>query len=168
MRRAASALCILVAVTVAPRAEDEPTTVDTLPNSVREATWCADEGPGFATRRTFAGFIIFAVQCPGNNANYVEALVVADDDAGTNARLLVFPTPYAPNPDVPYDALSNIRWLDGGVLGEIAVDPEVTDGRCRHEARWQLEGARPDPSLLFWRETADCDGEDGWVVRVAE
>jgi hypothetical protein len=168
MRRAAWAFCLVLATTGVARAEDDLTTVDVLPSSVREATWCADDGPGFATRRVFAGFVIFAVQCPGNNANYIEALVVADDEAGNNARALVFPTPDPPNPDFAYDALSNIRWLDGGVVSELVVDPEVIDGPCRHEARWRLTGTRPFPKLIFWRETEDCDGEGGWVVRVAE
>ncbi|MCB1486678.1 MAG: hypothetical protein KDJ88_04360 [Bauldia sp.] len=168
MRRAAIALGILGGAAAAAAAQDGSTVLDILPAPVREATWCAEEGPGFATRRSFAGFTVFAVQCPGNNANFIEAVVVADDEGGTNARALVFPTPDPASPDVPYDTLSNIRWLDGGVLGEVAVDPEVTDGPCRHEAQWRLEGARPDPKLIFWRETTDCDGDGGWVVRVAE
>ena len=168
MRRAAHALCLVLGATAVSRAQDGPTILDTLPAPVGEATWCADEGPGFTTRRVFAGFIIFAVQCPGNNANFIEALVVADDEDGANARALVFPTPDPPDPDFAYDALSNIRWLEGGVVGEIAVDPEEITGPCRHEARWRLAGTRPDPTLIFWRETDDCDGKGGWVVRVAE
>ena len=108
------------------------------------------------------------MRCPGNNANYKQALVVADDDEGTGARLLVFPTPAPADPDFPYDALSNIEWHEGGVISELVVDPEEIDGPCRHEARWRLDGPRPDPKLISWRETNDCSGAGGWSVLVAE
>jgi len=37
------------------------------------------------TRRAFAGGFVFAAQCPGNHANFIQALVYADDAQGTNA-----------------------------------------------------------------------------------
>ena len=132
-----------------------------------EQTWCAQDGPGFFARRPFAGFTVFTAQCPGNNQNFIQALVVADDDNGTNARLLVFPTPYPPNPDAPYDALSNVGWLDGGELTETwSGDTEQATDICRTEGRWKLVGPEPTPQLVFWRDTTDCDGNSGWVVRV--
>ena len=72
--------------------------------------------------------MIFAVQCPGNNQNSIQALVVADDETGTNARALVFPTTYPADREHLIDALSNIRWLDGGEIGELFVDPEEIEG----------------------------------------
>ena len=163
MRRAAIAALALLAAAGRAAAED---VLDTIPPPVKAATWCAEEGPGFATRRRFAGYIIFAVQCPGNNQNYMNALVVAGDEEGNGARLLTFPSAY-PGAE-PSDELSNIRWRKGGVVGEIFVDPEVTDGPCRHEARWRLTGLRPDAVLVFWRETHDCAGKGGWTVLVVE
>lgn len=147
-------------------AGDSAVLLDALPPPVAAATWCADDGPGFATRRNFAGHVIFAVECPGNNANFMQALVVADDAEGRYARSLVFPTPYPPVPNNPNDVLSNIEWLDGDIVSELFVDPEEIGGPCRHEARWRLDGAGPQPVLVFWRETKDCDGTDGWTVLV--
>lgn len=137
--------------------------LDTLPPPVAAATWCAEEGPGFATRRDFAGRVIFAVECPGNHANFMQALVVADDTEGTNARALVFPMPFPADPDNPNDVLSNIRWHEGGIVSELFIDPEEIDGPCRHEARWRLGD---EPKLIFWRETHDCEGNGGWRVLV--
>jgi hypothetical protein len=140
--------------------------LEALPAPVAAATWCAEDGPGFATRRVFAGRVIFAVECPGNHANFIQALVVADDEEGRNARALVFPTPYPSDPDNPNDALANVEWHEGGIVSELFVDPEAIDGPCRHEARWRLEGPSPQPVLIFWRETNDCDGKGGWTVLV--
>lgn len=69
-------------------------------------------------------------------------------------------------PTRPIDALSNIGWHADGIVSELFIDPEAIDGPCRHEARWRLEGPQPEPVLLFWRETDDCDGKDGWRVLV--
>ena len=104
--------------------------------------------------------MIFAVECPGNNANFMQALVVADDEEGRNARALVFPTPFPPHPDNPNDVLSNVDWHDGGIVSELFVDPEEIDGPCRHEARWRLDGTEPaaGPGLLARDEGLRRDG----------
>ncbi len=141
--------------------------LDTLPPPIAAATWCADDGPGYATRRVFAGHTFFAVQCPSNNANFVEALVVADDN-GAERPCAGLPDALPANPDNPNDALSNIVWHEGGVVSELFVDPEEIDGPCRHEARWRLAGDAVTPELVFWRETDDCSGETGWTVLVGE
>jgi hypothetical protein len=101
--------------------------LDALPPTVAAATWCAEDGPGFATRRVFAGHVIFAVACPGNHANFIQTLVAADDEEGRNPRALVFPTPFPAEPDNPNDALSNIRWHEGGVISDLFVDPEAIE-----------------------------------------
>jgi hypothetical protein len=138
--------------------------LDALPPSVAAATWCAEEGSGFATRRDFAGRIIFVVECPGNHANFMQALVAADDAAGTDARALVFPTPYPADPDNPNDVLSNVGWHEGGIVSDLFVDPEAIDGPCRHEGRWRIGDAEPE--LISWRETKDCEGRGGWTVLI--
>jgi hypothetical protein len=140
--------------------------LEALPAAVAAATWCAEDGPGFATRRVFAGHVIFAVECPGNHANFIQALVAADDAEGGNSRALVFPTPLAADPDNPNDALSNIGWHEGRIVSELFVDPEDANGPCRHEARWRLDGPGLTPVLVFWRQTNDCEGKDGWSVLV--
>ena len=141
--------------------------LDSLPPPVAAATWCAEQGPGFYRRRIFAGFIVFTVQCPGNHQNFIEALVVADDENGANARALVFPAPYDDESPEPYDVLSNIGWLEGGELSQLFIaDPEEEGEPCRYEARWRLDGDAPTAELLFWRETVDCDGAGGWNVLV--
>jgi hypothetical protein len=168
LRRLAWALCLAPLSSPVAAAEDgeTATVLDTLPPPVAAATWCAEDGPGFATRRVFAGRVIFAVACPGNNANFIQALVAADDEDGTNARALVFPTPYPADPDDPNDTIANIRWLPGNAVSGIFVDPEEIDGPCRHEARWRLEGTGPTAVLVAWRETHDCEGNSGWSVVV--
>jgi hypothetical protein len=64
--------------------------------------------------------------------------------------------------------LSNIRWYpEKREIGHIFVDredPEI----CRVEGRWRLEGSPPEPKLVFWRETKDCDGTTGWAVIVGD
>jgi hypothetical protein len=144
----------------------EATVLDALPPPVAAATGCAEDGPGFATRRVFAGRVIFAVECPGTHANFKQAQVAADDAEGRNPRALVFPTPFPAEPDNPNDTLSNVDWHEGGIISELFVDTEAIDGPCRREARWRLEGAGPQPVLVFWRETNDCEGKDGWTVLV--
>ncbi len=168
LRPPARAFCLVCVLSPAAAAGDSDAAIvlDALPAPVAAATWCAADGPGFATRRNFAGRVIFAVACPGNHANFMQALVAADDAAGSDARALVFPTPSPPDPEAPNDVLANVHWLEGGVVAELFVDPEASDGPCRHEARWRLDGPRPEPVLIFWRETRDCAGHGGWSVVV--
>ena len=172
-RRRAVAVSLILACALGATggmAEDggDAIVLDALPPPVAAATWCAEDGPGFATRRVFAGHVIFAVECPGNHANFIQALVAADDAEGRNARALVFPTPFPADPDNPNDVLSNIGWHEGGIISELFVDPEEIDGPCRHEARWRLDEPGPQPVLVFWRETKDCEGKGGWTVLVDE
>ena len=71
------------------------------------------------------------------------------------------------------DVISNIRlYPETNEIGEIFVDREVegqTDPNvCRTEGRWRLEGKPPKPRLVFWRETADCEGNTGWTLIVGK
>jgi len=166
MRHAAIAALDLLSAAGSAAGEDDEDLLATIPPPVKAVSWCAEEGPGFATRRRFAGFIVFTVECPSNNQNYVRALIVADDANGGGARLLTFPTPHPGA--VESDALSNIGWREGGEVSELFIDPEQIAGPCRHEARWRLSGPRPDAVLVFWRETHDWAGEGGWTVPVGE
>ena len=40
-------------------------------------------------------------------------------------------------------------------------------GFCRTEARWRLVGRKPEPVLVSFRKTRDCEGKRGWVTVVS-
>ena len=146
---------------------DEETPV---PAQVFALETCGADEHGMATRRPFAGGFLFAFQCPGNNENSVQTLIFAGDESGTDAHLMVFPLP-AHRGGGTQDTLSNIRrYPDTNELAEIFVDREmeqrVDPNICRTEGRWRLEENPPEPRLVFWRETADCEGKTGWKVVV--
>jgi len=133
------------------------------PRAVLEKIGCGME-PSFVTRQPFAGGQVFAAQCPGNHANYIQALVYADDAQGGNARLLLFPRPGKKSKTNPAESLSNIRWFPKArEVTELFVDPESKI--CRREARWRLD-AKAQPRLVYWRQTQDCKGKSGWRVLV--
>jgi len=79
---------------------------------------------------------------------------------------LLFPVPAKHGE--PQDTISNIRWYpDENEIGEIFVDRDIDredQSFCRSEGRWRLEGVKRKPKLVFWRETKDCEGKQGWVV----
>lgn len=116
------------------------------------------------TRRAFAGGFVFAAQCPGNHANFIQALVYADDAQGTNARRMMFPRPGRKSETNPADSLSNTRFFPKQrELTELLIQPESEI--CRTEGRWRLD-ARAQPRLINWRQTRDCKGKKDWRVLV--
>lgn len=156
-------LFLVIVSTPAMAQTDEPVSIDwkDAPKTVVEKIDCGMEPP-FVTRRAFAGGVVFAAQCPGNNANYIQALVYADDAQGANARRLMFPRPGKKNETNPADSLSNIRWYPKQRdVTELFVDPETRV--CRTEGRWRFD-AKAQPQLIFWRQTRDCEGKSGWRV----
>ena len=141
-----------------------------FPESLMALETCGAQPEAFATRRPFAGGFVFSVKCPGNNENFIEALFFATDENATNARLLHFLGPDGRRADFA-DAVSNAHWYPAtNEIGEIAVDSDPdsrpTPNVCRSEGRWRLEGNPPNPALVFWRETEDCDGKTGWKTIV--
>jgi len=141
-----------------------------VPADVLALVECGAEDEPFATRQPFAGGFVFALQCPGNNENFNQTLVFADNAQGGGARLLRFPGPGKRREGFE-DVLSNVRWYpESSEIGEIAVDSDPdsrpTPNICRSEGRWRLEGHPPKSKLVFWRETRDCDGRKGWNVVV--
>lgn len=143
-----------------------------VPAGVLALEECGAEDNPFATRQPFAGGFVFAIQCPGNNENFNQTLVFADNAQGSGARLLRFPGPGKRREGFE-DVLSNVRWSsDSSEIGEIFVDREVEERAdpevCRTEGRWRLEGKPPEPKLVFWRETPDCAGKRGWKVVIGE
>ncbi|HZP10424.1 hypothetical protein [Methyloceanibacter sp.] len=117
-----------------------------------------------AHRKAFAGGYIFAIKCASNNENFIETLIFSEAEDGADGWLLKFPKSPR-NKDVS-DTISNIRWYPKtDEIGEIFVDRE-SPPICRTESRWQLEGKKRKPRLVFMRETRDCEGRGGWVVVV--
>lgn len=172
MRRAGARLAALGLAVASPAlavAADDVFAFDAanpLPAAVAALTRCSEDGPGFATRRPFAGGFVFAVECPGNNQNFIQGLVFAADAEGSDARLLTFPVPGRHKPGFnPEEELSNADF-HGNQIGEILVDPEPGRGWCRSEARWRLAGSPPAARLIFYRHTRDCAGRGGWKVVV--
>lgn len=132
-----------------------------VPAAVIEQVACGTD-PGTVTRKAFAGGHVFLWQCPGNHANWIQAVVYATREDGADARLLTFPQ--AGKRGVA-EELSNIRWFaTRNELTSLFVDPETTI--CRTEGRWRLDGTPLVPRLIFWRETRDCNGRRGWRTLV--
>ena len=129
-------------------------------------TRCDETGPGTTSRRIFSGFIVFTVECSTVRLNFRYEVVVADEMSGAGARRLTFPKLHPPNPDDPEDVLYTMDFLDSGEIAELFDDPEAKGVACRHVARWRLTGDAPVARLVYWRETTDCSGETGWIVRV--
>jgi len=139
--------------------------IDTLPVPIAALSECHDPANPGLTRRPFAGGVVFAARCPGNNANSVEELIWARDADGNDARLLSFPSPDERYGGGPSTVLSNVRWYPGSAeIQEIAVDQE--QDICRSEGIWRLRGMPPQVENIHWRQTRDCDGNAGWEVLV--
>lgn len=132
-----------------------------VPVGVAAAVACGTDAD-FVTRRPFGGGFLFAWRCASNNANENVALVFAETRDGSGAQLLRFPTPRQ-NKGRALEELSNVRWLGPADITQLHVDPE-TPSMCRTEGRWRLGGKRP--TLIYWRQTRDCEGKRGWVTLV--
>lgn len=135
-----------------------------MPAAVTEQVTCDMVEPGAGIGQPFAGGFLFRVRCPSNHANHNQALVLADDEDGRGARLLRFPQP--DRKAAPAEEISNVQLFpQTRELTEISVDPE-NEKICRTEGRWRLAATDKQPTLVFWRETRDCDGKRGWRVIV--
>jgi hypothetical protein len=167
VRRFACWLVLVVTLGVVPAAAQTGDDVlldankGEIPAAVIKQVNCGTE-PGIVTRKMFAGGHVFLWQCPGNHANWIQAVVFATRADGADARLLTFPQ--AGKRGIA-EELSNIRWFaTRNELTSLFVDPETKI--CRTEGRWRLEGTPPAPRLIFWRETRDCNGKRGWRTLV--
>jgi hypothetical protein len=150
----------------APASKTTPTSdaVETLreqdvPRAVRAAMKC-DTPAGAMTRRPFAGGFVFAQGCT-TKGETLQRIVYATDRDGSNAYLLRFHRPEGRR----VSALGNVTFTPG--QDEISGDTGRLSRRiCHAEGRWQLEGKKPQPALVYWRQTRDCDGKAGWQVMV--
>ena len=167
MRTAALAsAAALLASTALAQSEPAYIPMEQAPASVMTQTDCDDAGPGGEVMINEAfGAVVFRVRCAGNNANYVQALIFADDRAGRNARLIRFPDG---DPGAPATEISNVRLFPAArAIGSIDVDTEdglAINGVCRSERLWRLAGERP--TLVWWRTNGDCEGAGRWRVRL--
>jgi|GEM_PF-1453755 len=163
--RSAFHFVLLLGIAASAHAQSDDTAIidrKDIPPAVAAQVACGTE-PENITRRPFAGGFVFAWSCPGNNANFIQALVFAKTESGEGATLLRFPQ--ARRKGEPMEELSNVRWdAKARTVSQLFVDPESRI--CRSEARWRLNGTPPKPELIHWRETRDCSGKGGWKVLV--
>lgn len=159
----ALAFCLLA--TAPLRAQEDGHTVfqrGETPKEVRAAITC-DEADDIVTRDAFAEGWLWQSKCPSNHANYIKAQVFSRDKNGKDAKLIRFPVPRG----APLEEISNVEFFPTTrEFNSLFVNPE--DGAvCRTEARWIAQNPLK-PTLVFWRETKDCDGKQGWRVIVGK
>ncbi len=142
-----------------PQSKVELLADDAIPSSVKAKLDCRKTA-GAATVRSFSGGFVFAQPCEQSEGS-ADRLVFATDRDGKNARLLTFHRPEGRR----VQALKNVAYLNGGteISGHVG---RLTRRICRAEGRWRMEGKTPEPGLVYWRQTADCDGKTGWQLIV--
>ena len=157
----ALALCVASLTTAASQTASDVETLDPkdAPRLVAARMTCKGAS-GPVTRRAFAGGFVFAQACAGG-ADLKYNHVFANDKDGGGARLLQFHRPEG----------RRVSALGDVVYGPNGTEIAGTVGRlsrriCRAEGRWRMEGKTPSPTLVYWRQTRDCDGKTGWLVIV--
>ncbi|MET0279099.1 MAG: hypothetical protein ABW198_12285 [Pseudorhodoplanes sp.] len=152
-----AALSLQVAQAQTPAAET--VAEKDVPKTVTARLRCSKPS-GPVTMRAFAGGFVFSQPCPSGTET-PDRLVYATDKIGTGARLLQFHRP------------EGRRVSELGSVTFTTADSEIagTVGRlsrriCKAEGAWRLEGKTPQPGLVFWRQTRDCDGKSGWQTMV--
>lgn len=152
-----TALSLQVAQAQTPAAET--VAEKDVPKTVTARLRCSKPS-GPVTMRAFAGGFVFSQPCPSGTET-PDRLVYATDKIGTGARLLQFHRP------------EGRRVSELGSVTFTTADSEIagTVGRlsrriCKAEGAWRLEGKTPQPGLVFWRQTRDCDGKSGWQTMV--
>lgn len=165
MRRCIPAVfCLLAFPVLAQNAETEATYAKAdIPNAVAAASGCGTE-PETITRERFADGWLWKWPCASNHANQIAAHIFSRDKDGKDAKRMRFPTPHR-GEAAWLDELSNSEFFPAArEFNHLFVDPE-DDEVCRTEARWIARDPLK-PRLVFWRETKDCDGKQGWRVLV--
>lgn len=163
MMKPAFAIVVMLAAITAANAQSanndaaEAITGKDVPPGVALRMRCKSPS-GDVMRRSFAGGFIFSQTCAGSTEPE-SRLVFATDREGADARLLQFHRPEGRR----ISALSNVVFTPASneIAGTVG---RLTRRICRAEGRWQMEGKQPAPSLIYWRQTYDCDGKIGWQV----
>ena len=155
----ASAGMIIPSVAQQPASNVDVVAEKTVLNAVASRMRCkAPSGP--VTRRAFAGGFVFNQTCTDSGVS-MDRIVFATDRDGARARLLQFHRPEGRR----VSALGNVEFVVAE--NEIAgTTGKLTRRICRAEGRWRMEGKQPAPGLVFWRQTADCEGKTGWQTTV--
>jgi hypothetical protein len=155
---AVAALVVLVmgaAQVLAQTAEMETLTPNEVPAAVASILRCKSTS-GATTRRPFSGGFVFTQSCADGTEPAVRVAFAASRD-GKDARLLQFHRPEGRR----MSALATVVFLPAE--NEIAgTTGRLTRLICRAEGRWRMEGKKPAPGLVFWRQTRDCEGKTGW------
>jgi len=130
-----------------------------VPSSVTSRLRCSKPS-GPVTVRAFAGGFVFSQACP-SGTDTPDRLVFATDKNGAGARLLQFVRPEGRR----VSELGNTTFTpaDTEIAGTIG---RLSRRICRAEGSWRMEGKNPQPALVFWRQTRDCDGKTGWQTMV--
>jgi hypothetical protein len=155
-----SLVCGSIAQAQTPSSPRTETLTDKdVPASVTSRFRCGKPA-GPVTVRAFAGGFIFTQPCP-SGTDVPDRLVFASDRNGTGAHLLQFVRPEG----------RRVSALDNVAFKQDSMEISGTVGRlsrriCRAEGAWRLEGKFPQPALVFWRQTRDCDGKTGWQTMV--
>ncbi len=164
MKRMMIAVATLVALMAtalpvgAQSSDVETLTEKEVPATVTSRMRCkAPSGP--MTRRVFASGYVFTQSC--TDGETLVRVVYATGRDGAGARILQFHRPEGRR----MSALASIEFkpAEGEVSGTTGRLPRRI---CRAEGRWRMEGKQPTPGLIFWRQTADCEGKTGWQTTV--
>lgn len=130
-----------------------------VPGAVVSGMKCKSPA-GAMTRQSLSGGFIFIRSCADSAEPQVRVVYATGVD-GAGARLLQFHRPEGRR----MSALATVSILPAE--NEIAgTTGRLTRRICRAEGRWRMEGKKPAPSLVFWRQTKDCDGKTGWQTIV--
>lgn len=126
-----------------------------VPKAVTARLRCSKPS-GPVSVRAFAGGFIFSQPCPAGTET-PDRLVFATDKNGTGARLLQFHRPEGRR----VSALNVVAFAaaDNQISGSVG---KLSRRICKAEGTWRMEGKNPQPGLVFWRQTRDCDGKTGW------
>ncbi len=154
------ALVIHAAPGLAQATDTKPAEMETLaekdvPAAVASRMRCkSPSGP--MMRRPFSGGFVFNQSC-ADGAEPLVRVVFAADRNGKDARVLQFHRPEGRR----MSALATVVFMPAE--NEISgTTGRLTRLICRADARWRMEGKQPAPSLVFWRQTRDCEGKTGW------
>jgi hypothetical protein len=139
----------------------EYASLDEVPEVVRQLAESLPECIPMETgarRQPFGERTLFSFSCPADRPDEQErAFVLARDDLGNGANVLLFPRPGGKKAE-PLHELSNPRVApDTQEFVHTDIDPQ--DRPCREQGRWRVD-ARGNPGLLSWRASNSCDGSD--------
>jgi hypothetical protein len=163
MKVAAMAIVATVAIVAnaAPGlAQSSAPDVETLsdkdvPGAVASRMKCKSPA-GSMTRRPLSGGFVFIQSCAGSTEPQVRVVYATGRD-GDGARLLQFHRPEGRRMSAL--ATASVLSAENEISGTTG---RLTRLICQAEARWRMEGKNPSPSLVYWRQTKDCDGKTGW------